>query len=185
MAQRDNCLPFWVLVCTTPYNGAPRRCPVQPDTPLGPDQVSVLLFGRSEGPVVNKPARGCRLIDNMVSRLSRILQCSTIIGRDSTSLDIWQYHRSFAGAPQPGRPQTFPSPTAEPNNNNTFTWSGPNGLSGFTGQRRVAAAVGGLHVVKSNSSRCAIEPAESPDDNKPSAEEKDHDSGLGRHTRIR
>jgi hypothetical protein len=27
-----------------PYNGAPRRCPVQPSTPLWPDQVDVLLL---------------------------------------------------------------------------------------------------------------------------------------------
>jgi hypothetical protein len=32
------------LVCTTPYSGAKRRCPVQPSTPLGPDQVNVLLL---------------------------------------------------------------------------------------------------------------------------------------------
>jgi hypothetical protein len=44
MTQRDNRLPLWVPVCTTPYSGATRRCPVQPSTPLGPDQVNVLLL---------------------------------------------------------------------------------------------------------------------------------------------
>jgi hypothetical protein len=72
------------------------------------------------------------------------------------------------------------SPVAANDNNDTFTWSGPNGVFGFTGQRRVAPAVGGLHYVKSNNSRCAIEPADSSDGRKSSAEEKDYDPGLER-----
>jgi hypothetical protein len=30
-------------------------------------------------------------------------------------------------------------------NDNTFAWSGPSGVLGFTGERRMAPAVGGLH----------------------------------------
>jgi hypothetical protein len=30
-------------------------------------------------------------------------------------------------------------------NNNTLTWSGPSGVVGFTGQRRIAPAIGRLH----------------------------------------
>jgi hypothetical protein len=33
-----------VFACTPPISGATRRCPVQPNTPLGPDQVNVLLL---------------------------------------------------------------------------------------------------------------------------------------------
>jgi hypothetical protein len=40
-----------VAGCTTPYSGATRRCPVQPSTPLGPDQVNVLLLLRGEGSI--------------------------------------------------------------------------------------------------------------------------------------
>jgi hypothetical protein len=46
-------------------------------------------------------------------------------------------------------------------NNNTFTWSGPNGAFGSTGQRRYAPAVGGLHETQVLD--CAIEPADSVD----------------------
>jgi hypothetical protein len=44
MAQRDNRLPFRVSGSTPPFGGAPRRCPVQPSTPLGPDQVNVITI---------------------------------------------------------------------------------------------------------------------------------------------
>jgi hypothetical protein len=44
MAQRDNRLPLWVLGMHHPAAGAKRRCPMQPNTPLGPDQVNVILF---------------------------------------------------------------------------------------------------------------------------------------------
>jgi hypothetical protein len=72
--------------------------------------------------------------------------------------------------------------------NDKFIWSGPNGVFGFTEQPRVAPAVGGLHVVKSNSSHCVIELSESSDGRKTSAEEKGYDPGLERvascHTRT-
>jgi hypothetical protein len=42
------------------------------------------------------------------------------------------------------------------NKDNTFTWSGPSGVFGFTGQRCVSPAIGRLHEAKH--SRCAIEP---------------------------
>jgi hypothetical protein len=38
MAQRDH-----LVSCSLPIAGATRRCPVKPNTPLGPDQVNVLL----------------------------------------------------------------------------------------------------------------------------------------------
>jgi hypothetical protein len=53
-------------------------------------------------------------------------------------------------------------PTKE---NNTFTWSGPSGVLGCTGQRRIAPparwCMPGTHYGR-RLSRCAIEPAESP-----------------------
>jgi hypothetical protein len=33
--------------CSPPTAGAAHRCPVKPNTPLGPDQVNVLLFGEA------------------------------------------------------------------------------------------------------------------------------------------
>jgi hypothetical protein len=39
-----------------------------------------------------------------------------------------------------------PEDVARGDNNNTFTWSGPNGVVGFTGQRRVAPVAGEVHV---------------------------------------
>jgi hypothetical protein len=76
------------------------------------------------------------------------------------------------------------------NNNNTFTWSGPSGVLGCTGQRPVAPAAGwcmpstqcdGCHAVPLNLlNRQGV---------KTSAEEKDYDSGFERvafcNTRIR
>jgi hypothetical protein len=53
-------------------------------------------------------------------------------------------------------------------NTNTFAWSGPSGVLGCTGQRRVAPGP--------TRPLCAIEPIESPDSKKTSAEEKDYDS---------
>jgi hypothetical protein len=44
MAQRDNRHTEWVLGTYHLAGGATRRCPVQPSTPLGPDQVNVLLL---------------------------------------------------------------------------------------------------------------------------------------------
>jgi hypothetical protein len=44
MAQRDNCLNEWVLGMHPRAAGPTGRCPVQPSTPLGPDQVNVLLL---------------------------------------------------------------------------------------------------------------------------------------------
>jgi hypothetical protein len=44
MAQRDNRLSIWVIGMHHPAAGATRRCPVQSSTPLGPDQVNVLLL---------------------------------------------------------------------------------------------------------------------------------------------
>jgi hypothetical protein len=41
---------------------------------------------------------------------------------------------------------TLPESRLHRNSNNTFTWSRPNRVFGFTGQRRVAPAVGELHV---------------------------------------
>jgi hypothetical protein len=55
-------------------------------------------------------------------------------------------------------------------NLNTVTWSGPRWVVVGTGQAPCEPA-GPL---------CAIEPAESPDGKKTSAEEKDYDPGLGR-----
>jgi hypothetical protein len=43
MAQRDNRHSFGYF-CTTPRGGPTVRCPVQSSTPLGPDQVNVLLL---------------------------------------------------------------------------------------------------------------------------------------------
>jgi hypothetical protein len=46
------------------------------------------------------------------------------------------------------------------NNNNTFTWSGPSGVLGCTGQRRVAPPAGGVQPNTLDGrrlSRCAIE----------------------------
>jgi hypothetical protein len=42
--QRDNRHFIWVLGMHHPAAGATRRCPVQPSTPLGPDQVNISLF---------------------------------------------------------------------------------------------------------------------------------------------
>jgi hypothetical protein len=59
MAQRDNRR----LDCTTPYSGALRRCPVQPSTPLGPDQVNVLLlFPPNQYPRDQYPRRNLRRV---------------------------------------------------------------------------------------------------------------------------
>jgi hypothetical protein len=44
MAQRDNRHADQVLGMHPCPAGAMRRCPVQPSTPLGPDQVNALLF---------------------------------------------------------------------------------------------------------------------------------------------
>jgi hypothetical protein len=44
MAQRDNRHNEWVLGMHHPAGGPPGRCPVQPSTPMGPDQVNVYLF---------------------------------------------------------------------------------------------------------------------------------------------
>jgi hypothetical protein len=44
MAQRDNRHSVWVLDMHRTAAGPPGRCPVQPSTPLGPDQVNVLLL---------------------------------------------------------------------------------------------------------------------------------------------
>jgi hypothetical protein len=44
MAQQDNRLSEWVLDMHHPAAGPMGRCPVQPSTPLGPDQVNVLLL---------------------------------------------------------------------------------------------------------------------------------------------
>jgi hypothetical protein len=46
------------------------------------------------------------------------------------------------------------------NNNSTFTWSGPSGVLGSTGQRRIAPLYGGVQPNTLNGrrlSRCAIE----------------------------
>jgi hypothetical protein len=43
MAQRDNRHNEWVLGMHHSAGGPPGRCPVQPSTPLGPDQVNVYL----------------------------------------------------------------------------------------------------------------------------------------------
>jgi hypothetical protein len=43
MAQRDNRHNEWVLDQHDPAAGPTGRCPVQPSTPLGPDQVNVRL----------------------------------------------------------------------------------------------------------------------------------------------
>jgi hypothetical protein len=52
MAQRDNRHTDRVLGMHPRAGGATRRCPVQPSTPLGPDQVNVLLFFFSIGGTV-------------------------------------------------------------------------------------------------------------------------------------
>jgi hypothetical protein len=57
------------------------------------------------------------------------------------------------------------------NNNNTFTWSGPSGVLGFTGQRRIAPAAGWC-MPRRRLSRCAIEPAELPGGGKPPRRKK-------------
>jgi hypothetical protein len=44
MAQRDNRHFVWVLGMHHRAAGPPGRCPVQPSTPPGPDQVNVLLL---------------------------------------------------------------------------------------------------------------------------------------------
>jgi hypothetical protein len=47
MAQPDNRRTEWVLGMHPRPAGATRRCPVQPSTPLGPDQVNALLLSFS------------------------------------------------------------------------------------------------------------------------------------------
>jgi hypothetical protein len=44
MAQRDNRHSEWVPGMHHPAAGPTGRCPVQPSTPLGPDQVNVIFF---------------------------------------------------------------------------------------------------------------------------------------------
>jgi hypothetical protein len=44
MAQRDNSHFDWVLGMHPSPAGPPGRCPVQPSTPLGPDQVNVIII---------------------------------------------------------------------------------------------------------------------------------------------
>jgi hypothetical protein len=57
MAQRDNRHSVWVLGMHDPAAGATRRCPMQPSTPLGPDQVNVLLLFSSA--MVAEPIGAC------------------------------------------------------------------------------------------------------------------------------
>jgi hypothetical protein len=64
---------------------------------------------------------------------------------------------------------------APPKYNNAFTWSGPRGVVGRAGQA----------PYEQTGPLCAIEPVESSDGKKTSAEEKDYDSGFGRGTICR
>jgi hypothetical protein len=64
-----------------------------------------------------------------------------------------------------GSMSVSPNRGSQTNNNKTFTWSGPSGVLGRTGQRRVAPAAGWCMPSTHHGrrlSRCAIEPAESP-----------------------
>jgi hypothetical protein len=67
------------------------------------------------------------------------------------------------------------------NNNNTFTWCGPSGVLGCTGQRPVGPAAGGCKS-RRRLSRCAIQPAESGMVRKPPQREKITTQVYGRVT---
>jgi hypothetical protein len=52
-----------VLGMHHPIAGATRRCPMQPSTPLGPDQVNVLLFAASEAKKIPLKHMGCPICE--------------------------------------------------------------------------------------------------------------------------
>jgi hypothetical protein len=76
MAQRDNRHFVWVLDMHHPAAGATGRCLVQPSTPMGPDQVNVLLlsllycllFGNHVGAASNR-----RIANWLCSRTPNVL----------------------------------------------------------------------------------------------------------------
>jgi hypothetical protein len=79
----------------------------------------------------------------------------------------------------------------ERSDNNTFTWSGPSGVLGCTGQRPEGRLRGGAFQVSIRSDGCHAVPLNllNLQGEKTSAEGKDYDSGFGRvatcNTRIR
>jgi hypothetical protein len=97
------------------------------------------------------------------------LQLRTLQVQLLTSLRRWRASLATGSSfsiPQPSGQH----PINKNNNDNRFTWSGPSGVFGFTGQRRLAPAVGGPHEAKPF--RCAIEPAESSAIRKPPRRKK-------------